>query len=142
MVETVRATFRHVYSIELDEDLHRRAAQRFAACKDVAILQGDSGQVLPQLLANIAEPALFWLDGHYSADITAKGEKETPIMKELGNISRHPVKQHVILIDDARCFDGTHDYPTLKELEGIARQYWPDSTFEVRDDIVRIAPVR
>jgi len=63
-------------------------------------------------------------------------------MSELRNISRHPIKKHVILIDDARCFDGTYDYPTLVELEKIAGDYWPGSSFEVRDDIVRITPVQ
>lgn len=140
MVEAARTGFRTVFSIELDRDLHRRAVQRFAARANVTILQGDSAQVLPQLLGNLEGPALFWLDGHYSADITARGDKDTPIVSELENISRHPVRQHVILIDDARCFNGTHDYPTLKELEQSARRYWPGSTFEVRDDIIRIAP--
>lgn len=142
MVEATRTEFRQIHSIELDQELHRRAAQRFAAQANVTIMQGDSGEVLPRLLDSLTAPALFWLDGHYSADITAKGDKDTPIVSELRSIARHPVKGHVILIDDARCFNGTHDYPTLGELEAIARQYWPGSAFEVRDDIVRIAPAR
>jgi hypothetical protein len=142
MVEAVGTGFRQIYSIELDRELHRRAAPRFAARGNVAIMQGDNGKVLPQVLAGIEGPALFWLDGHYAADITARGDKDTPIVRKLESISRHPVKRHVILIDDARCFDGTHDYPTLKELEDAARQYWPASAFEVRDDIIRIAPAR
>ena len=31
-------------------------------------------------------PAIFWLDGHYSAGITAMGEQATPIFKELTHI--------------------------------------------------------
>jgi hypothetical protein len=142
MVNAVRGEFRQIYSIELDPALQRRAAERFADRENITILQGDSARVLPALLAQLDSPALFWLDGHYSADITAKGEKDTPIVSELEGIAAHSLKGHVILIDDARCFNGTHDYPTLKELEGIARRHWPASSFEVQDDIIRIAPSR
>jgi hypothetical protein len=140
MVEAMRAGFQHVYSIELDGELCRRATQRFAARPNVTIVQGDSGQVLSGLIGNLPRPTLFWLDGHFSADITARGDKDTPILKELESIACHPVKRHVILIDDARCFNGTNDYPTLKELEATAYRYWPESSFEVRDDIIRITP--
>lgn len=140
MVEAVRSKFGEVYSIELDPALHRRAAERFAAKRNVRIVLGDSGKILPEVLASVSAPALFWLDGHYSADITAKGDKDTPIASELASIARHPVKGHVILIDDARCFNGSNDYPTIDELKSMASAYWPGAGFEVRDDIVRIAP--
>ena len=78
--------------------------------------------------------------GHYSAGITARGDKDTPVLAELETIARHPVRDHVILIDDARCFDGSHDYPKLQEIQEFALRHWPDHTFEVKDDIVRILP--
>ena len=140
MVEAMRTKFRSVYSIELDRDLYQRAVQRFAKRKNVVIVQGDSGKVLPEVLGRLSVPALFWLDGHYSAEITARGDTDTPIVSELESIATHPIKRHVILIDDARCFDGSHDYPTLDEIERIAGEYWPDSTFDVQDDVIRIAP--
>jgi hypothetical protein len=31
-----------------------------------AIRQGNSGELLPRAIASLTEPALFWLDGHYS----------------------------------------------------------------------------
>jgi len=139
MVEAMRRRFREVFSIELSPVLYRRACQRFAVCRNVHIVEGDSATALPRVLENVKEPALFWLDGHYSEGITAKGEKQTPILNELDAVFRHGVKGHAILIDDARCFDGTGDYPTLVELERFVRERWPDASFEVRDDIVRIA---
>jgi hypothetical protein len=138
MVEAMRVRFQHVYSIELDHQLYRRATERFASSPNVTIRQGDSGQVLSDLLGNLLQPTLFWLDGHFSADITARGDKDTPILKELESIASHAIKRHVILIDDARCFNGTNDYPTQKELETTVQQYWPGSSFEVKDDIIRI----
>ena len=142
MLEAARPGFAELYSIELDRELHQRAVQRFARRENVKILCGDSAEILPQLVADLDGPALFWLDGHYSAGITARGGKDTPIIAELEAIARHPASGHVILIDDARCFDGTHDYPTLWELEGVASRHWPHHVFEVKDDIVRIHPER
>ena len=138
MVEAVRKDFDAILSIELDATLHENARRRFAGDPHVTLVQGDSGVVLKELLARLDEPALFWLDGHYSGGITAKAEFETPIMKELENIYSHRwAKSHVILIDDARCFDGRGDYPGIAALEGSARAAGYDR-FEVRDDMIRI----
>ena len=84
------------------------------------------------------EPCLFWLDAHYSAGPTAKGEIETPISVELDAALKHSVKEHVVLIDDARCFDGSHDYPAMFEIESAIFKFRPDLQFECRDDIIRI----
>ena len=51
---------------------------------------------------------------------------------------RHPVKNHVILIDDARLFNGTNGYPTLGEVKEAAETTRPDFSFYVEQDIIRI----
>jgi hypothetical protein len=138
MVEAVKDDFERLYSIELGGELCRRAKARFAGDDRIAILQGDSGEVLGALLARIERPCLFWLDSHYSDADTARGERETPILRELEHIVRHPLAhRHVILIDDARLFTGEHDYPTVGELEAfLAKEGFPEP--EVRNDIIRI----
>ena len=79
-------------------------------------MQGDSGNVLNQLVPELNSAALFWLDGHYSGGQTAKGEKECPIYEELKSILASSL-EHIVLIDDARLFIGQHDYPTIEELK-------------------------
>lgn len=138
MVEATSRLFQRIFSIELDPTLYAQAKQKFSKLKHVTILQGDSGEVLPGILADIHQPCLFWLDGHYSGGNTAKGEKETPILSEIDIICRHRINRHVILVDDARCFDGSGDYPTLADLEQFVRERRPDAVFEVKDDIIRI----
>ena len=101
-------------------------------------MQGDSSKVLPELLDKIKKPCLFWLDGHYSGGITGKGDLNTPILNELKSIFSHQIKDHVILIDDARCFTGEEDYPTIKALKEFVIKNRPDWVFEVRNDIIRI----
>jgi hypothetical protein len=138
MVTAVRNDFDRIFSIELSEDLFRQAVKKFAGEKHITIVHGDSAQVMPEILRRVDVPCLFWLDGHYSAGITAKGEKETPIWKDLGHISKHPVKNHVILIDDASLFVGKNDYPDMESIQRFVNKGFPGHIFEVHDDIVRI----
>lgn len=142
MLEAMRGHFSELYSVELDPELHRRARARFARYSHIHLLQGDSGVVLEGLLEQIDTPCLFWLDGHWSGGDSARGGRETPIRAEAEAIVRHRRTDHVILIDDARCFNGEGDYPTLEEVKRIFCGLRSDLKCEVRDDIVRITPWR
>jgi hypothetical protein len=138
MVEAMRTSFQDLYSIELAPALFEQCVARFAGMPHIHLAQGDSGQILGQVIAGIERPSLFWLDGHYSAGITAKGPLETPVEKELGHIAAHRLAhQHVILIDDARLFTGAGDYPHVRQLqEWASRAGFTSCTVE--DDIIRI----
>jgi hypothetical protein len=138
MVEAMKDAFNKIYSIELKRELYERATKRFDRNDHISIIHGDSGKVLREVLAKINEPCLFWLDGHYSAGITAKGELDTPINEELNHILNHPVEGHVILIDDARLFVGENHYPRIDELKDIILKRHSDWILEDEHDIIRI----
>ena len=138
MVDAVRDTFNKIYSIELDNALYEQAKKKFSRHRKISIFHGDSSKVLPVILADISGPCLFWLDGHYSSGITAKGDLNTPIMQELNCILDHFIEEHVILIDDAREFNGYNDYPTIEELKKRIFKKYPDWKFDIKDDIIRI----
>ena len=138
MVNAVMDTFNKIYSIELDKTLYEQAKKKFSKHHNISIFHGDSSKVLPVILADISEPCLFWLDGHYSGGITAKGDFNTPIMQELNCILDHTIRGHVILIDDAREFNGYNDYPTIEELKKRIFKKYPDWKFDIKDDIIRI----
>jgi hypothetical protein len=53
-------------------------------------------------------------------------------------IVSHPVAGHVILIDDAREFVGTRDYPTVEQVRQLVAQKHPGAAVEIIDDIIRI----
>lgn len=127
-------------SIELSPELYEGACRRFARRRNVRLLQGDSGQRLLELLKEIDSPALFWLDGHYSSGVTASADIHTPISAELHAILNHPIRHHVILIDDARLFDGTNAYPHLDQLLQVIRENGRYSV-EVSTDIIRLTPL-
>ena len=139
-VEAQRKRFRKVVSIELSPDLYRAALARFAHRQNVTLLEGDSADLMESVVAQLEGPALFWLDGHYSAGITAHGNLDTPVQREL-EIILGSADNHVILVDDARCF-GSGDYPTLDAVRTLVGRLRPDWTCVVEDDIIRIhAPV-
>ena len=118
MVWAMKDYFKKIYSIELSEELYKRAAKRFSNHKHIEIIQGDSSEKIGRILSEIKSPVLFWLDGHYSGGITAKGDKICPIYAELTHIFKSPFS-HVILIDDARLFIGKEDYPSQEELKAF-----------------------
>jgi len=137
MVAVQLSKFKQVISIELGVDLHKRAIERFRENKNVSILQGDSGKVLESILPEIHQPAIFWLDGHYSGGITALGDSECPVMEELAAIFDNNRFKHVILIDDERCFTGEGDYPTIDTITQYIKSR--DASYEVvvEHDIIR-----
>ncbi len=132
-VEAVKNNFNSIYSIELGEDLAKKAQERFKDSSYIKIIQGDSGEILPQLLGSISEDRiLFWLDAHYSMGVTAMGRGGlTPIVNEIKNIFKSS-KEFVILIDDARDFSwynvvfrGRKDYPTIRVLKKLVKEINP-----------------
>lgn len=147
-IEFFKNDFARLYSIELSEELAHKAKKRFQNNTNVSIIQGNSGEQLTNILAEINEKCIFWLDGHYSSEFwvgeefiqTAKGKKDTPVKEELLQIINHKVKDHIILIDDARCFNGEQDYPTIKKIRKLILKHLPSHTVEVKNDIIRVLP--
>jgi hypothetical protein len=139
MVAAMRRHVERIYSIELDPPLARRAAAKFARFPQVTILEGDSGRLIPQLLATLTRPALFWLDAGYYGWAGLVGETGR-LAGELDAILRHPVRGHVILLDDARGLDGRNGALTIEQLKRAIAAEFPERAIEVKHDIVRITP--
>ena len=142
MVAAMEPDFGLIYSIELGADLHQRAVERFAGHGSVVLIQGDSGVELGRLLPQVQRPALFWLDGHYSEGVTAKGPKDTPIMEEIDHILAADDIGHVVIIDDARVFGSDPAYPTVADLTRTVRERWPAAKVVVSDDSIRVLSAR
>lgn len=119
---------KQVFSIEPEPKLFRAAASFFKSYANVEILNGTSEEVLPTLLPRILGTVNFWLDGHYSAGVTFKGQQETPVLDELRAIDQNlgRFERVCVLIDDLRCFDpevpAYTSYPSLDALVDWARR--------------------
>jgi hypothetical protein len=136
MVSACLHDFDSIYSIELQESFYLRARRKFRAHSHVTVVCGNSATELARILERVDQPCLFWLDAHYSGGLTARGPLETPIIKELEAVFAHSAANHHILIDDARCFDATHDYPALQEVADYAAAHHYSCT--MRDDVIRL----
>lgn len=137
MVQAQKKYFDEIISIELNEKLSVKAQKRFKKDRNVRIIQGDSGKVLVDVIKEINGPAIFWLDGHYSGGQTSKGDKECPIIEELEAILTDKRFIHIFLIDDARLFNGSNDYPTIEELTNFLQKKDNRYRLEIKDDIMR-----
>lgn len=143
-VAAIKDMYSNVISIEVDEMLYKKACVRFAADKNVHIVHGDCARELPTILAKLNEPAVFWLDGHYSGGETGKGEVEDPILISLNQIAALPAQEHVIFIDDARTFDGREGRPDISDIFNYIKKIDSRYIIRVQNDIIvaTIVPIR
>lgn len=101
----LEAGFKHVVSIEALLSSFNKATGMFRHYKNVTLLYGDSAHMLRRLvLKQLQKEATFWLDAHASGQVR-KGIDPCPLLRELAEIAKHPIKTHTILIDDRRIFE-------------------------------------
>jgi len=136
MVRGTKPWFSKIYSIELDPRLASIQRETYKDNPNITILWGDSTDFVPVVLQWVTERCVFWLDAHYSGGVTAKGKTNTPILEELKAILDSKL-DCVILIDDARCFTGENDYPSIDDVRDFVLLGRPDWEFEVENDIIR-----
>ena len=98
--------FKKVHTIELSPVLHSKAVEESQSLGlgNITFHLGDSVDILPTLLESIDEKAIFFLDGHWSGDDTARGPKDCPLIEELGFINKLHNFPSLIIIDDLRLF--------------------------------------
>jgi FkbM family methyltransferase len=148
--EAAAEIFEDVHTIELSAELAQQATARLVARKNVRVYQGDSLELLPQILKRLSGPALFWLDGHWSTGRTARGKVNTPILDELRAIKESGIRDAVILIDDLRLFgkpsqqvdssSSLHGYPDLNEIHRAVMAIDSSYQFLVLGDVALACP--
>lgn len=138
MVDAQKNNFSLLHTIEFSHLLAKQAKRRFKLYKNIYVHEGDSALVLSSLIRNIHNPSIFWLDAHYSGGVTEKNNINTPIISELLAILQSSSLAHVILIDDARLFNGNNDYPNIQTVTKVVKRYRPEARIYNKDDIIHI----
>jgi hypothetical protein len=109
-----------VITLEPDERIYRFAVYRLRKFKNIEFINGSSELEFDNVLSKLQGSVNFWLDGHFSGDITFKGDLLSPVIKELEMIQKHisRIKKVCVLIDDIRDFNDDSDsgYPSLNYL--------------------------
>ncbi len=111
-----------IFTIEPEPQLAALAEERFRKKKNVTVLNGTSEQKFRETLEHLQGPVAVWLDGHFSAGVTFKGDSETPIKHELEVLEQkiQDFTRLTVFVDDFRSFadsslaDGT--YPPRADL--------------------------
>lgn len=140
LINNLKKNFEQIYSIELEPFLYKTAVNRFKNEKHIKIIYGDSANKLKDIMDEIKQPALFWLDGHASGGETARGDKSTPIYEELKIIFGSKDYGHIIIIDDARLFGRDPEYPTMNELKQYILSKKKYVNIDTKFDSIRIIP--
>lgn len=136
MVAAMKNHFNRVYSIEYVPALAERATRKFASDEHVRVFCGDSRAVMPEVLALLNSPALFWLDaGYYGWGGIRTNEQR--LSAELGMILSHPYP-HIVLLDDARGLTGREGVPSIGDVRTYVESKFPQRLVEVEYDIMRI----
>lgn len=136
MVAAMRGHFDRIYSIEFVPELAERATRKFGSYPHIRIFCGDSRVVMPEVLALLPDPALFWLDAGYYGWVGKQGDQQR-LSAELEMILSHPYR-HVILLDDARGLTGRDGIPTVADVKSYVESKFPMRNVEVKYDIMRI----
>lgn len=94
-----KSGYKNITTIDIVECNEAKA--RVSMYSNIKFVKGDSAVVLPDLIKDINEQIVFYLDAHYMG----QEYKDLPLIKELTTIAQHPIKNHVIIIDDVRLFN-------------------------------------
>jgi hypothetical protein len=91
--------FEKIISVELEKEMYDYTLERIAshpnsaeAFKRMHLFLGNSKDKMPEMLSLVDNKALFWIDAHYN--------NGAPAFDELEHIKNHPIKNHIIMIDD------------------------------------------
>lgn len=105
--------FNELHTIEIKETFLVEVKNKYNSSKRFSLQNekkkinfhlGDSSKVLAKLCPKIKNNAIFFLDGHWSAGNTGKGDKDCPIYEELQCIISYFTHNCIIIIDDCRLF--------------------------------------
>lgn len=116
LLVALQSGFRYLRSVETDPDYLQAAQELLKRYRNVKIWHGNSSVLLWEMIQDIEKPITFFLDAHRFPPLD-DGQKNCPLLDELEQIKRHPIKTHTILIDDMSCCSQlAFDYLTKEEL--------------------------
>lgn len=110
VLEAHKAGFYDIHSIEIEPTLAKKAKQKFATYPYITIYEGNSFNVLEEILPTINRDAVFWLDAHfpgadahlvkYEECLKMEQDINLPLEREIELISKRIGKYNDIIVSD------------------------------------------
>ena len=95
--------FKELHTIELHPMWYKKARKRYKGNK-IHFHLGDSGVKIKEVVKDLDDNTIFFLDSHWSKGNTAEGPKHVPLKEELDAIVTYFKHKAIIIIDDFRLF--------------------------------------
>jgi hypothetical protein len=136
--------FKDVYTIENSRELFDSASGSLRRFRNIHSLFGNSAVQLGNIVSEIKQPAIFWLDAHWCGGSTYGDDDPCPLLDEIRIIKQSGIN-HIVMIDDARFFlkppprpQNSDLWPGLKEILGLLNSDESYFTFVSEDVMVAL----
>lgn len=106
--------FRKVFTIELSQHYYQETCDKYRHFNNIKFIFGDSRTELKKIVNELQEPAIFWLDAHWSGGATYGDDDQCPLIEEIKIIGDCRF-DNFIFIDDARLFTSPPQPPHRPE---------------------------
>jgi len=132
------AGFTEIYSCELMKKHYDSCMDRFSDNDNVSLYLGSSEDFLPEILEQVDQPFVLWLDAHGGYQGVAGEPLKQYLPKEFDALYKYSAKfdSSVIMIDDANQFINDQNFKT--KVEEFLKEIKPDSTIEYYENRVVI----
>lgn len=114
--------FKEIHTIEIKKEIYEKTKSKYIGNK-INFYLGDSAKHLGDICKNVKQSSIFFLDGHWSAGDTGKGDKDCPLYEELTHIMNYFKQDAIVIIDDFRLFGkGPSTNTEVCDWENISKQ--------------------
>lgn len=110
--------FDSLHTIEIKKEFYENVKNKYheTGRNKINFHLGDSALIMEDVVKNINDNAIFFLDGHYYAE--SIGIKDSPLEEELEAINDYFKHEAIIIIDDYRLFgkiEGPYDWSYISK---------------------------
>ena len=104
-IDHFKIKFKQIHSIEITDKWYNYCVDKFKNYPHIHLHLGDSIEKLPEVLSNINEKAIIFLDAHYSGGTTVKpsNNSDLSLLDELAYLKTRKYDD-IIIIDDTSFF--------------------------------------